>query len=115
MTSRFGTVCGVTSKRTSTTPDGTSGARGSRRSRGIWIGLLLGLVLSLASVATPIPWAIKVALVSTALLGIAGYATVHVVHLYDTVDEDELAERSVIQQPGTQPASAPADDKDRPQ
>lgn len=105
----------MTSKRTSTTSDGTSEARGSRRSRAIWIGLLLGLVLSLASVATSIPWAIKIALVATALLGIAGFATVHVVHLYDTVDEDELAERSVIRQTGTRPTSAPADEKDRSQ
>jgi hypothetical protein len=84
MTPGFGTVSAVvTSKRTSTDPDDT------RRTPGIVSGLVIGLVLSLLSLFTPIGWAIKVALVSTALLGIAGYAVVHVVHMFDVADDED--------------------------
>lgn len=112
----------VKSTGTSAAPDGASSSTTAvevpgtrRRTRGIAGSLALGLLLSVMSLFTPIPWAIKIALVATAVLGIAGYSVVHVVHLYDPVDLEEAAEAvgngSHRSAPDDKDMSAP-DDKD---
>jgi hypothetical protein len=97
----------ATSKSASASPAGTSSEESAApHTRRIVVGLVVGLVLSLMSLFTPIPWAVKVALVATAVLGIAGYSVVHVVHLYDPVDE------GVVDDASSSDGAPSSDDKD---
>ena len=107
MTRGFGTVSAVvTSKRTSTGPADT------RRTPGIVSGLAIGLLLALSSLFTSIGWAVKVALVATAVLGIAGYSVVHVVHMFD--DEDDEDDEDDPAGDEASGADAPSDEKEVP-
>jgi hypothetical protein len=84
-----------------------------RRTPGIASSLGVAFALTLVSLFTQIPWAVKIALVATALLGIAGYVTVHVVHMFDQDNEDDDAPAGPDAPAAPENApDAPSDDKD---